>query len=67
LVVARDLARNVIALLALAASLLTVFEASSHRVPVLPADASPGPVLAGAVVLAVAVTLVERSVRHLFR
>jgi hypothetical protein len=66
-VMARDLARNVITLLAIAVTLLTVFEMSNHRVPILPADASPGPVVAGALLFGVAVTLVERRVRRRLR
>jgi hypothetical protein len=65
--VARHLARNVTALLLLAAGLLTVFEVSNHRVPVLPADASPGPVLVGAVLFGVALTIVERRLRRRLR
>jgi hypothetical protein len=64
LVVARNLARNVMAMLVLAAGLLTVFELSNHRVTVLPADASPGPVLLGAVLLAVVATIAERRLRR---
>jgi riboflavin transporter FmnP len=63
----RHLARNVTALLVVAAILLTMFEVSNHRVPVLPADASPGPVLAGALLLAVAMTVCEQRVRRLLR
>jgi len=64
LLVARHLARNVTDLLLLAGGLLTVFEVSNHGVPVLPADASPGPVLVGAVLLGVALTMVERRLRR---
>jgi len=62
--VAPHLARNVTVLLLLAGGLLTVFEVSNHRVPVLPADASPGPVLVGAVLVGVALTIVERRLRR---
>jgi hypothetical protein len=63
----RRLARNVSALFVLAAIQLTVVEVSGHRVPVLPADASPGPVIAGALLLAVTVTVAEQNVRRLRR
>jgi hypothetical protein len=65
--IVRYFARNAMVLLALAATLLTVFEMSSHRLAVLPADASPGPVLAGALVLAAAATIVEGGVRRRLR
>jgi hypothetical protein len=64
---ARHLARNVTALLVIAASLLALFEVSNHRVPVLPADASPGPVLLDALLLGVAVTVVEQKIRRFLR
>ena len=51
-------------MLAIAAALLSVFEASGHQLAVLPADASPGPVLASAALLAVAFTLVEEKLRR---
>lgn len=64
-VMTRHLARNVTALLVIAACVLMIFGVSNHRIPVLPADASPGPVLAGAVLLGVVFTVVEQNLRRL--
>ena len=51
----------------MAFALLIIFEASGHRIAVLPADASPLPVLAGAVLLGAAITAVEQSLRRRLR
>jgi hypothetical protein len=61
---ALHLARNLLVTLAAALVLLTVFEASGHQIPVLPADASPGPVVGGAAFLAAALTVVEQRLRR---
>ncbi|MDQ6614436.1 MAG: hypothetical protein M3083_06755 [Actinomycetota bacterium] len=61
----RHLARNLLAMLALAVVLVTIFEGSGHQIPVLPADASPGPVLIGAALLGAAMTFVEMRLRRL--
>ena len=52
-------------MLAVSAILLVVFDGSGHRVHLLPADASAGPVLFGGVLLGVALTVVEQQVRRL--
>jgi hypothetical protein len=44
--------------------MLVIFEVSGHRVLILPADASVGPVLFGAAVLGLALTAVEQKVRR---
>jgi hypothetical protein len=62
--VLRCFGRNLALTEAVGGVLLGVFAASSHRVHVLPGDASPLGVLLGAVVLAAGVTLVEWRVRH---
>lgn len=51
------LARNVAIAVGLAGALLALFELAG--LPVLPADASPGPVIVAAVILAVTAALLE--------
>ena len=60
----RHLFRNLASMLAVAALLLVVFSGSRHKIHVLPADASTGPVLVGAVLLGIAMTVVEQRVRR---
>ena len=55
----RRLVRNAVVLVALAEGLLAIFDATDHRLPVMPADASPRGVLPAAFLLAVGVTLLE--------
>ena len=64
---ARHLVRNVAVLATIAASLLTLFESSHHRIAVLPADASPIPVLIASVLIGVAMTVAEQRVRRHLR
>ncbi|HEV3351459.1 MAG TPA: hypothetical protein VG076_00975 [Acidimicrobiales bacterium] len=64
---ARHLVRNLVLLLSAAAVLLTIFEASGRSIPVLPADASPVPVLVGAALLGAGVTAIEQKVRSALR
>jgi len=45
-------------------SVLAIFEASDHRVHVLPADASPFGVLFGAFLLGLGLSLVEEKLRQ---
>jgi len=59
--VRRRLIRNSTVLLLIAGALLALFDGSGHRVPVIPADASPEGVLPAAVVLAFGLSLVEQG------
>jgi hypothetical protein len=61
--VLRILARNVAILVGLGGALLAVFQWSGHSVAVLPADASPGPVLVSALCMAAALTALEQRLR----
>jgi hypothetical protein len=63
-VVVRHLTRNVAGVVACAMVVLTIFEASHHRVTVLPADASVVPVVASAALLGLLLTAVEERVRR---
>ena len=63
--VAVHLTRNLAAVLAVAAILLIIFNGSGHRLHVLPADASTGPVLFAATLLGAGITVVERWARRL--
>jgi hypothetical protein len=56
--------RNFAAVFSLAGLLLAIFDASHHRLRVLPADASPLGVLLGAFVLGVGLSLVEEKLRR---
>ena len=59
----RRFLRNAVALLGVAGVLLAVFELSGHRLPVLPQDASPAGVIPGALLIAVALTVIEAKLR----
>jgi hypothetical protein len=67
LVMARDLARNLVVMVVIALILLAIFEASGHQFAILPADASPGPVLAGAIVFGALMTFAQQQVRRFLR
>jgi hypothetical protein len=54
-------------LIAAAGALLALFEISSHRLPVLPADASPEGVLLGAMLCAVCLSMIEVGLHRLHR
>ena len=60
----RPMVRNLAGMLTVAGLLLAVFNGSGHKIHVLPADASTVPVLAGATLLGVALTVVEQRVRR---
>jgi hypothetical protein len=63
----RRLRRSLIVFAVLAGALLALFEGSSHRLPVLPADASPKGVLIGAALCALCVSMIEVGLHRLRR